>query len=97
MFAEKKPLGIKAMDRIRNSHDRNHINVAPSLYPYWKKSFLQAVAECDPLFDDGLRSDWDSVLQLGIDHIVFGYEGQVSEPQESSVTATDRNLHPSTC
>ena len=74
MFAEGQALGKTGLERIRQSHCRNRLNISPMLYPYWKKSFLQAISETDPQFNEETRKAWDSVLQQTIDFISGGYD-----------------------
>ncbi len=76
MFASDDPMGKNGIKRIRESHSKSGgLNVPPDLYPYWKKSFIQAISEFDPEFSDELRKQWDWVLQKTIDSIIEGYEG----------------------
>ena len=75
MFASGNPAGKNGIKRIRKSHRKSGLNIPPDLYPYWKKSFIQATSEFDSKFSDELKRQWDSVLQKSIDYIIDGYEG----------------------
>ena len=75
MFASDNQVGKNGISRIRQSHTKSGLNIPPALYPYWKKSFIQAASEFDPEFSDELRKQWDMVLQKTIDFIIQGYEG----------------------
>jgi hemoglobin-like flavoprotein len=74
MFVAGNPVGKRGLDRIRNSHSKNRLNINPGLYPYWKNSFLQAVSEFDPGFSPEDRDAWDKVLQKITDYIAEGYD-----------------------
>ncbi len=74
MFASDNQVGQKGIKRIRKSHSKSGLNIPPNLYPYWKKSFIQAASEFDQEFSGGLNRQWDMVLQKTIDFIVKGYE-----------------------
>ena len=75
MFASDNQVGKKGIKRIRQSHIKSGLNIPANLYPYWKKSFIQAASELDLEFSDELNRQWDSVLQKTIDYIIEGYEG----------------------
>ncbi len=75
MFANENDVGKKGIGRIRKSHNKSSLNIPPELYPYWKKSFIQAASEFDLEFSDELKQQWDSVLQKTIDFVIDGYEG----------------------
>ena len=75
MFASDNQVGKNGIKRIRQSHSKSGLNIPPDLYPYWKKSFIQAASELDQEFSDELNRQWDSVLQKTIDFIIEGYEG----------------------
>lgn len=42
----------------------------PTLYPYWSKSLLAAVMECDPKFTSSLEAEWREVLEIGVKYII---------------------------
>ena len=75
MFANDNQVAEKGIKRIRQSHSKSGLNILPELYPYWKKSFIQAASELDPEFSDELEQQWDLVLQKTISYIIDGYEG----------------------
>ena len=74
MFAEGKPIAIGAIRRLGLKHDRHHLDIPPRLYPYWKASFLEAVADTDPEFSEAVRNAWGRVLQKTIDEMTAAYE-----------------------
>ncbi len=73
MYAEGRAIGKSAMDRLRHSHSKGNISVDPSMYRYWLDSFMKALAEFDPEFDNGLDKEWRDALTKAIDHIAGGY------------------------
>jgi len=74
MFANGNAVGKRGIERIRKSHSKVNFNIPPDLYPYWKKSFIQAASELDLEFTDELKKQWDCVLQKTIDFVIEGYE-----------------------
>ena len=73
MFADDVEFARSRITRIRTSHSKANLNIPPHLYPYWKKSFIEAVSEIDPQFSPQLAKNWDSVLQKTIDYVIDGY------------------------
>jgi hemoglobin-like flavoprotein len=74
LHARNNPVGRIGINRLARSHSKSGLNIPPALYAYWKRSFLQAVAEFDSQFSDGLKAGWDRVLQKTIDDVSGGYE-----------------------
>lgn len=74
MHADGNKMGTQGLTRIRDSHSKVKLNIQPALYAFWKNSFLKALAEIDPQFTDGVRAEWDAVLQKAIDFVASGYE-----------------------
>ena len=75
MFAENNPIGQKALTRIRGTHRRTKLNIAPILYQYWADSLVKTVSEFDGQFNAELERSWRQVIQPAIDYIRSGYEG----------------------
>lgn len=73
MYADGSMIGKTGINRIQKSHSRSAMNISPILYPYWKRSLIQAISEFDPKFTPKIKSEWDRTLQKAIDHICAGY------------------------
>ncbi|PIQ23254.1 globin [bacterium (Candidatus Blackallbacteria) CG17_big_fil_post_rev_8_21_14_2_50_48_46] len=76
MFADDNPVGKSGLARIRESHGKKNLNIRPELYSYWKRSFMQAISECDNEYSPEIRAHWDRILQKAIDYIISGYDEQ---------------------
>lgn len=72
-FYENNSIAVKVLDRIRESHSKEKMDINPRYYQDWKKSLLATIASNDKKLDDALRSAWEKVLSHGIDHISGGY------------------------
>jgi hemoglobin-like flavoprotein len=72
-FAAGGEVARQRLAVIRESHNRSHMNVRPELYPLWVDSLIEAVAKCDPDYDDQLDREWRAVLQPAIEFIRSGY------------------------
>ncbi len=66
---EGKPAGKMTIDRIAISHNKSHMNIAPSLYQYWIDSLVKTVAHCDSKYSPDLERSWQKVLRAGADYI----------------------------
>jgi hemoglobin-like flavoprotein len=75
MFSENNPIGQKTLARIRETHKRTRLNIAPPLYQHWADSLIKAVSEFDGQFNTELERSWRQVIQPATDYIKSGYEG----------------------
>jgi len=71
---EGKPVGTMTLNRIGQSHDKNHMNIDPNLYQFWINSLVKAVKQCDSQFAPDLERSWQKVLRAGVDHITSKYD-----------------------
>lgn len=72
-FYESNPIAVNVLNRIRDSHRKDKLDINPRYYQYWKDSLLATISSKDSKFNDTLRSAWDKVLSHGISHISGGY------------------------
>ncbi len=63
----------KSLDKIRESHSRHNLNIAPELYDTWLACMIETVAACDPQATEELLTDWHAVMSIAINHIREGY------------------------
>ena len=63
----------KVIDKVRESHSKNNLNISPQLYDKWLDCLLQTVAVCDPEANEELLSDWHAVMSVAVNHIREGY------------------------
>lgn len=73
LFSQGNPIAKGVINRIRSTHDHEHLNIAPELYAFWADSLIAALAECDQAFNPALERQWSEILQVAIDHIKGGY------------------------
>lgn len=73
MYAEGDVMAGSAIDRIRESHGRQRLNIRPELYRAWLQSIMHTVSECDPEFTPELGHAWNEALLPAIRHIQSGY------------------------
>lgn len=74
-FFEHDPIGAWAIERVRRSHARSGLDIAPRLYEPWREAFLATIEELDAGMDDAVEIAWRVVLQSTIDYVAAGYDG----------------------
>ncbi|MGF1643246.1 MAG: hypothetical protein ACFCUJ_06340 [Thiotrichales bacterium] len=60
LVASEDPGAEMYLAYLGRLHDR--LAIDPAMYTLWLNSLIDAVAGCDPLFDNALESDWRSVV-----------------------------------
>lgn len=70
---EDSVMARAAINRIRESHDHQHLNINPELYDFWLESLMKTVAESDPEFTTVLGKLWRDELAPAISYIKAGY------------------------
>jgi len=73
MYGQGMPFSVSVINRIRESHKREKLNIPPALYVYWQDSLMKTVAEFDPQFTPELEAQWRESLKPSLDHIKAGY------------------------
>lgn len=69
LFSQKSKTAEMAIARLGESHNRDHLNINPKLYPFWLDSLVQALREFDTTFTDDLERQWRSLMQVTIDFL----------------------------
>lgn len=73
LFTQNNVIAKNAITRLRKSHDHEHLNIKPDLYPLWIDSLIRALKECDPEFTPALEQQWREIIEPAINHIREGY------------------------
>ncbi len=73
LFPQGNRIARNAIKRIRESHQRDGLDIKPEYYSFWVDSLATALAEHDPDFDGELEQAWRKVVQDAIDYIIEGY------------------------
>ncbi len=73
LFPQGNKIAHNAITRIRESHNRDGLDIKPEYYRFWVDSLVTALAEHDPKFDGELEQAWRLVAQQAIDYIIEGY------------------------
>ena len=64
---QQKPEGNVHLERIAARHSRKALDIGPHLYDQWLECLIQAVRECDPVFDNETEQVWRRVMRVGIE------------------------------
>ncbi len=67
------PAALREMRERAETHDRNHLNIKPHLYPLWKEALITSAQEFDPHWDEAIELAWNDILGFVIKHMVRSY------------------------
>jgi len=70
MFANGSALAKGKMERLGESHDKNHMNINPQLYKYWVNSLLKVIKMQDSKMTKELFDAWKEVILLGVKKMI---------------------------
>ncbi len=73
LFPQGSKIARNAINRIRQSHNRDGLDIRAQYYRFWIDSLILALSEHDPDFNDELDRAWCKVAQEAIDFIVEGH------------------------
>jgi len=73
LFPQGNKIARNAINRIRQSHNRDRLDIRPEYYRFWIDSLIVALSEYDPDFNDELDRAWRKVAQEAIDFIAEGH------------------------
>jgi len=74
LFVDKShQVAARSLDKVRESHNRDNLNIPPELYDIWLTCMIDTVANCDPHAEEALLRDWHTVMSVAINHIREGY------------------------
>ncbi len=68
-YAEGRPLGKLALDRLAVRHGPGELDVIHAMYERWLACFLETLRVTDPAFDERLAEEWRAALRPGLDRI----------------------------
>ena len=63
-----------ALTRLRESHSRKRLAIAPRLYGLWTDSLIRALSEADPDFSRELERQWRELLAVTVAFMTAGYD-----------------------
>ena len=73
LFPDNNVVSKQVINKIRESHNRQNLNISPELYTEWLDSLMVVLNEVDSEFSPELEQQWRSFLTIAIDHIKAGY------------------------
>ncbi len=63
----------KVIERIGESHSRQHLDIPPALYDLWLDSLCEAIQKYDPEYTEALEQRWRRLMQEVIGIITARY------------------------
>ncbi len=73
LYPRDNVIATHSMEKIRETHARDKLNISPELYDDWLDSLVSVIGESDPEFTSELEQQWRDVLKHSIDFIRGGY------------------------
>jgi len=73
LFPQDNIIATQAMTRVRDSHSRDKLDIAPELYDYWLDALIGVVRNSDPEFTPLLEEQWRELLSHVIEFIRGGH------------------------
>ncbi len=64
---------LKELRDRAETHDRDHLNIRPEYYDYWRAALIETAIEFDPQWDVQLHVTWDRILTDVIHHMTKHY------------------------
>lgn len=79
LFPYGDEISIDALNRIRESHNHQHMDIKPEYYIHWANSLVATIAEFDPQFNDEVEDCWRRSIQTSLKHIKEGYSNRSND------------------
>ena len=73
LFPQDNVVATHAMDKVRDSHNKDNLDIKPEYYDYWLNSLITVVSTSDPSFTPELEQHWRTTMRHAINHITSGY------------------------
>ena len=73
LFPQDNVVATHAMDKVRDRHNKNNLDIKPEYYDYWLNSLITVVFTSDPGFTPELEQHWRTTMRHVINHITSGY------------------------
>lgn len=72
-FAQDKPTGKIAIEKLSVSHNRKNLDVNPNMYRFWLIALLETLKATDPKWTNDLKYAWRDVVSKGVQVIASAY------------------------
>jgi len=70
---EGDPAALKELRERAETHDRDHLNIRPESYDYWRAALIETAIAYDPKWDVELHVTWNRILTDVIHHMTKHY------------------------
>lgn len=65
--------GLRELTERAETHDRNHLDIDPRLYDFWKDAVIETAKEFDNQWNEDVENAWHKILGYVINHMVKKY------------------------
>lgn len=73
LYASGSEYATKFLENVAYIHNRQHRNIEPYLYSYWKRSFLNNLRKFDPKWDLSVEKEWNQLINLILEFLKSKY------------------------
>jgi len=71
--ADSHPEGLQEIRQRAVSHGRQHLNIEPRLYNYWRSALIETSRQFDDQWDDDIEEAWLTILEHVISQMTKHY------------------------
>ncbi len=70
---EGEPAALKELRARAETHNRDHLNIRPEYYDYWRAALIETAIDYDPDWDVRTHVIWNRILTDVIHHMIKHY------------------------
>ena len=70
LAADGQPEGLRDIRECAVSHDRQHLNIEPRLYNFWRSALIETSRQFDDQWDDDVEEAWLTILEHVITQMI---------------------------
>ena len=73
LAVDGQPDGLRDIRERAVSHSRQHLNIEPYLYNYWRSALIETSRQFDDQWDDDIEEAWLTILEHVINQMIKHY------------------------
>ena len=73
LAAEGQPEGLRDIRERAVSHDRQHLDIEPRLYNFWRTALIETSRQFDDQWNDDIEEAWLTILEHVISQMIKHY------------------------
>jgi len=73
LATDGQPEGLRDIRERAVSHSRQHLNIEPHLYNFWRSALIETSRQFDDQWDDDIEEAWLTILEHVINQMIKHY------------------------